>query len=632
MWRAWDTQQLGTVTRLSSDFSIKAHLQVEVRRSSAGSTEDMNATTPRQPLNSSAATAISNAQAVELYVQGRQYKASNNFTAAEQAYREVLQLQPDYVDAWISLGILLRAAARLEEAEACQRTALEFDPESFAAQLNLGSVLRDRGDTKAAEASFRRALERNPASAEAHNNLGRVLMDQGEHTQAVPCFVRARQLNPQYFEALDGLGTSLFHGAFYQDAIPVLVEISRLRPADIYSLLLLGHAYLAEGKLPQAEAEYQSLLRMGSGMPKAKAGLAAVLASRGQYNKPRALFEEAVAAEPNDYWIHGHYSHFLLRSGEYQRAWRYYEHRWHAEQSKRVLIRHFAQPKWRGEPLADKTLLIVAEQGLGDEIMFASLFAELIGEARHCIIECDQRLGNLFKASFPMATIFPVARNVKHWQRVLEANLESLPEFDCWHAIGSLPQYRRTDATSFPQHRGYLIPNAQRVQHWQSRLQALGPGLKIGLSWRGGTKFTNTAKRTLELQQLKPLIACTNTHFINLQYGDSATEIAAFAAETGMVIHHWHEAIDDYDDTAALVSALDLVISVCTAVVHLTGALGKPVWVMAPFVAEWRYGWQGSEMIWYTSARIFRQPKSDAWPPVIAEVKRAVIGLADRYQ
>jgi hypothetical protein len=136
----------------------------------------------------------------------------------------------------------------------------------------------------------------------------------------------------------------------------------------------------------------------------------------------------------------------------------------------------------------------------------------------------------------------------------------------------------------------------------------------------------------MSLELLRPVLAVSDAHFVNLQYGDCAADLSAHTAAGGVAIHHWQDALDDYDETAALVTALDVVISVCTAVVHLAGALGRPVWVMAPAVPEWRYGREGPSMIWYPSARMFRQSKRDAWAPVVAEVKRALSSMAARNQ
>jgi hypothetical protein len=186
--------------------------------------------------------------------------------------------------------------------------------------------------------------------------------------------------------------------------------------------------------------------------------------------------------------------------------------------------------------------------------------------------------------------------------------------------MGSVPQYLRQTYADFPRHSGYLKADPERVQRWRERLAALGGGLKVGISWQGGAVKTRRAVRSLALAQWLPILRAAGARFVNLQYTDCSGEIAEFKAASGIELVDWPEVREDYEDTAALVSALDLVISVCTAVIHLGGALGKPVWVMAPYSPEWRYGIAGEEMPWYPSVRVFRQPRYGEWEPVIERV------------
>jgi ADP-heptose:LPS heptosyltransferase len=195
-------------------------------------------------------------------------------------------------------------------------------------------------------------------------------------------------------------------------------------------------------------------------------------------------------------------------------------------------------------------------------------------------------------------------------------------------AAASAPRYLRRTAAEFPAHSGYLRADPQKVEKWRGRLAALGQGRKIGLSWRGGVARTGRSWRSLAPAQLLPLFSQADGHFVSLQYGDADAEIAQLEKSHGVHVHHWADALADYDETAALVGALDLTISVCTAVVHLAGALGRPVWVMAPVKADARYGLTGPSMRWYPSARMFRQPVFGDWHSVVDEVRRELARLA----
>jgi hypothetical protein len=252
--------------------------------------------------------------------------------------------------------------------------------------------------------------------------------------------------------------------------------------------------------------------------------------------------------------------------------------------------------------------------------MFASVLPELIREADACFVECSPRLAKLFRRSFPGAVAFGNDRSTAGWQQRLANWIASQGAVDLQTAVGSLPLYRRRSLADFPRHRGYLKADARRVSYWKTRLAKLGAGLKVGISWRGGRALTGMARRSMGFGPLAPLLGQRGLRFVSLQYGDCTEELARLAEESGIVVAHWQEALEDYDETAALVKALDIVLSVCTAVVHLGGALGQRTWVMAPNVPEWRYGLIGETMPWYPSVRIFRQPAPGDWESVVRRV------------
>jgi len=227
----------------------------------------------------------------------------------------------------------------------------------------------------------------------------------------------------------------------------------------------------------------------------------------------------------------------------------------------------------------------------------------------------ERRLHRLFARSFPDATVFAALPDGSLPPRVarMPVDLES--------AAGSLGRYLRPDAGSFPEASGYLRADSARVAHWRARLAESGSGLSVGISWTGGVRKTRRAMRSLPLGDWLRLLQSPQARFVSLQYTpDAAAEVAALREAHGVTVDHWPEAIEDYDETAALVCALDLVVSVCTSVVHLGGALGRPVWVLAPYSPEWRYGFKGSTMPWYPSVRVYRQPVFGAWGHVIEEV------------
>jgi hypothetical protein len=312
-----------------------------------------------------------------------------------------------------------------------------------------------------------------------------------------------------------------------------------------------------------------------------------------------------------------------LKHGDFGGRWDEYESRFASPLATR---RPYAFPPWDGTPLGEGALLVYGEQGLGDQIMFASCLPDLRRQTPNCVIECDPRLGGLFARSFPGARVVTAAQSdaAPAWLAepgwVRGAIRAQIP-------VGSLPRRFRRSATDFPRHAGYLRADPARVERWRARLAAYGTNPKIGVAWRGGTATSRRSLRSLELDELAPVLASAPATWVSLQYTDCRTEIAATERRHGVTVHHWEEAIDDYEETAALVAALDSVVTVCTAVAHLSGALGQRALVMVPYAAEWRYGAAGEAMLWYPSVRLLRQPAPGAWVDLLEHVKNELFAL-----
>jgi hypothetical protein len=302
-------------------------------------------------------------------------------------------------------------------------------------------------------------------------------------------------------------------------------------------------------------------------------------------------------------------------------AWDEYEARF---ASPLATHRPYAFPAWDGSPLREGTLLVYGEQGLGDQIMFASCLPELLARVPDCVVECDPRLGRLFERSFPEARVVTAAQNdpAPAWLAGLGPDRARIR---AQVPIGSLPRWFRRSHSAFPRHYGFLRADPARVQAWRKRLAAHGTGPRIGVSWRGGTATSRRALRSLDLEQLAPVLRSVPATWVSLQYTDCRPEITAVEQRHGITVHHWQEAIDDYDETAALVAALDAVVSVCTAVVHLSGALDQRTLVMVPYAAEWRYGAAGGDMPWYPSVRLLRQRAPGDWADLLERVKDELV-------
>jgi ADP-heptose:LPS heptosyltransferase len=262
--------------------------------------------------------------------------------------------------------------------------------------------------------------------------------------------------------------------------------------------------------------------------------------------------------------------------------------------------------------------LITSEQGLGDEIMFASCLPDVIRQADRCTIECEARLVDLFRRSFPSAEVFP--KDMTNTPSVQAATAEyQMP-------MGSLPGLYRTKREDFPEHRGYLIADPVRVAYWHDQLAGMDDRRKIGISWLGGSHQTRKLSRSVPLAQWSEILEKQDCTFISLQYTECQQELDEVYRKSGVRVLHWPEVIADLDELAAMICALDQIISVQTAVVHLAGALGCKVRVMIPVNPEWRYRAQGHDMPWYPSVHLYRQQQAGKWADVIHSITRDMSG------
>jgi tetratricopeptide (TPR) repeat protein len=517
---------------------------------------------------------------------GAALQAAGKLERSELALLRSIELDPGHISSYVVLAAVQLGLGKLYAAEVTSRTALAREPKLLDAYVNLGSALLGQGKIEQAAEAHRTALAIDPSCVPVLCNHVSACVQLGRSDEAEQCASRAVRLQPSFFEAQSNLGHVLIEKMELERAIEAFRKAVALRPTAPMGHVNLGYAYAVIGELAAALKCYES----------------------------------ALAQDPDCVPAHLYRGRLLLLQESYPEAWRELEWRQRAP-GQEPLHRLYARiPRWNGTPLAGRTILVYGEQGLGDEIMFASCLPQVIAEAGRCVIDCEPRLASLFRRSFPQAAVHTRdLAGIEQWLGQLGA--------DCALPSGSLPLHFRRRAADFPRRQGYLQAAPERIAQWRSRLEQLGSGLKVGLSWRGGIVETGRSRRSLDLEQLLPVLHQPGVNFISLQYGDCTGELNEAIPRHGLRIRHWQAAIDDYEETAALVCALDLTISVCTAVVHLAGALGRPVWVMAPLFPEARYGLTGESMPWYPSVRMFRQRAPGAWDDVIVAVARELQAL-----
>lgn len=582
------------------------------------------------------------------YNLGNALQATDQLEDAAAAYRDAIRLQPHVAAIHNNLGTVLKSLERFDEAAACFDQALELDPEFRDARYNALALRSENVNPDESIQELRAALEQQPDSVELRCVLASSLQKRERHDEAVPLFEEAAQraperpsvqfslgfsylsqgrhrlaessyrrcleLDPNHHEAWNALGTIHLTAGRLNDAAECFANAIRIAPDDPIARFNLGNVHKDANRLRDALAEYDRALDI-------QPDLSAACVNRGVVQKRLGLLDEAIASytramEIGDRDAEAGFHRALARlhKGDFERGWEEYEWRWKYE----AVPRRFPQPVWTGDTLYDRALLVYAEQGVGDEIMFASCLPELIPRTRRTVLECDPRLVPLFARSFPLATV--VARPK------LASNAEADATHDCdvQIAIGSLPRYTRARLIDFPNRRRYLAPDPDLVRRWQSRLEPFGETLKVGISWRGGNKPEIRKRRSTALSQWKPVFSVPGVEFVNLQYGECEEELEVAKRDLDVDIHHWDDAnpIRDLDGFAAQMATLDLVITIDNSTAHMAGALGVPVWTLLPYAPNWRWMAGRDDSPWYSSMRLFRQPAPEEWAPVFEEAAR----------
>jgi tetratricopeptide (TPR) repeat protein len=552
-------------------------------------------------------------------VHAHELEAKGRHDAAAALYARLLADDPAHVNALILSAGLEGRRGNLDLARTRLEAALRIDPNRADAQADLGSALLLAGDVTGATECLETALALDPALAGAWNNLGLIHLGAGRFAEAADAFAKAMQQRPGVADALRNFVSAKARLGHYAELRPVLEAALAADANDAEAHAALGLVELKGFAAPAAALpHFERALKLRPDHAEWLVHRGIALHDLGRIDEALASHEAALAIDPGSHLGRFHRAMALLIQHRFAPAWNDFESRLKSEY---LPTRQLDIPHWTGDDLAGKTLLILAEQGLGDEIMFASCFAEVVARARQCIVDCSPKLEAMFRRSFPDAIVHGGTQfDDAQW-------LATLPPPDLQVYAGSLPRLLRPDLAAFPAHRGYLRADPAKAARWRARLDSLGAGLKVGVSWRGGTALTRGARRSLSLDDLAPLFAVGGVQFVSLQYDAAENEVGDYRGRSGHDLHHFAEAIADYDETAALVNSLDLVISVCTAVIHLGGALGTPVWVMAPMVPEWRYGIRGEAMPWYPGNRVLRQQRAGDWQGVIARAAGELAAL-----
>jgi tetratricopeptide (TPR) repeat protein len=526
------------------------------------------------------------------------------------SYDRALAIKPDYVDALYNRGLALRALNRPDDALSSFNKASALRPDDADILNERGRTLRSLDRPADALVSYEKALALRPEDADILNNRGNALRELDRLDEALASFDKALVLRPGYIEALKNRGSTLRKLKRPAEAIASYDRALTINPNDADAHYNRGNALADLNRPAEALASYDRALSIKPQSAEALHNRGSALLALKRPAEALSSLEKALTVKPDDAETNWNRSCVQLLLSDFDRGWKGYEWRSKTQQSA-VWRRHFDQPLWLGEErLEGRTILLHAEQGFGDTIQFVRYVPLVAAIAARVILEVQPPLKTL--TSGMGGTSLVIGRG------------EELPQFDFHCPLLSLPLAFKTRIETIPATTPYLSAPGDRVVKWHNRLRKSGMP-RIGLAWAGSPRFKAGQTPSIGLTRLLPVLMTTGAEFLSLQKDlqDGDRDIL----RNNSHIMHLGDAIEDFSDTAAIMSLLDLVISSDTSIVHLAGALGRPVWVLLQYAAEWRWLLDRTDSPWYPTARLFRQPKIGDWEGVVQQVQLELIRL-----
>lgn len=524
------------------------------------------------------------------------------FTQAIAAYRRILEKSADQFDTLHYLGVALAQVGRHQEALEPLTHALKIQPDNAVVHNHYGNALAGLSRYGDAIVSYESALACQGALADSHYNCGVAFMELGRHDRALACYTKAIEWDPQYAQAHNNQGNIFAELGHTSDALVAYQRAIDARPLFVDPWINRSHLLRRLHRYEDALMSSEGAITCGPRHPEAHNSHGACLAQMGRYTEALASYQRAIELNPLLVEPRWNLGLIQLTCGNFRQGWALHESRWDVKSLK--LPQRFSQkPAWLGvEPVGGKVLLVHAEQGYGDTVQFCRYATVLADRGAQVILSVPDTLKSLL-ASVPGIHGIVSQQNAA--------------PFDFQTSLMSLPLALGTELVDIPAPARYLHAEPSVIAKWANRLGARSTVARVGLAWSGRPTHANDQNRSIALKDLLP-ITRADIQWISLQKDIRATDEANLA--NALHVLRLGEELSDFADTAALIENLDLVITVDTVIAHLAGALGKPVWILLPHVADWRWLLDRTDSPWYPSARLYRQSTRGDWTSVIERV------------
>ncbi|HTU24958.1 MAG TPA: tetratricopeptide repeat-containing glycosyltransferase family protein [Pirellulales bacterium] len=575
--------------------------------------------------------------------------AAGRLAEAAAAYREIVALRPDYAEAHNNLGIVLSQLGDFGQARLHFERTAALRPDYAEVHNNLGSVALHQGRLEEAEILYRRAMAIGPNYSQAYYNLGRCLVEQEKLNEAVTPLERALALDPNHADATDAhynLGNILAKQGNLAGAATQYELVLARNPAHAGAHHNLGLLLEQQGELERAAARFREALAIQPDFTLAHYSLGNLLAKKGALADAATHYRQAISLRPdypeahyalgNVAWISGHLDEALahyqqavtfrtsygeawwglaacyLVMGDYQRGWQAHERRANVP----GLEPRDSFPRWSGEPLVGRSLLLLPEQGLGDTVQFIRYARALKERGARVVLACPPALGRMLASQADIDEVF------------ILGSAEDLPDCDFYLPLLSAPWVLGTTAATIPGDVPYLTADPRLTDAWRAELA--GGEFKIGIAWQGSPDYYLDRWRSIPLAAFAPLAAVPGVRLISLQKGFGSEQIAMVDFPVLDIAGRLDNEAGPFMDTAAVIQTLDLVVTPDTVLAHLAGALGARVWTALAFSPDWRWLRDRDDTPWYPSMRLFRQMTFGDWSAVFARMAGEVQALCGR--
>jgi tetratricopeptide (TPR) repeat protein/glycosyltransferase involved in cell wall biosynthesis len=532
-------------------------------------------------------------------------KAQGDVEMAIHWLEQAIAISPTSSAAYNNLGNILRHQGQLSQAQFAYEQALQYSPDNLDTKLNLGLVRRAQGDLKGAIALYQDIIRTDPTFVDAYNELGNLLQSGKAFEEAVRCYNAGLRHAPTSTALLNNLGAALQELGRHDEAIASYHRVLQLQPTYADAYYNLGNALRSLDRLDDAIVAYRKARVLIPDDAKVTNNLGLALHDQGKIREAIACYHHSIHVDPKYPDAHLNLGISLLKNGDLVEGLRAYEWRWKVKGRDFKPPRPFSQPLWHGQNLPKQTLLIYAEQGLGDTLQFIRFVPYIANRIHRIIVECQPPLKALLEA---MPEIDQVI-----------CSGDPIPEFDLHAPLMSLPYILGISLANVPATVPYLTPPSESCRG--KPLVAPADGLKVGIVWAGSPTHQNNRHRSCPFQSFERVLGVPSISVYSLQKGAGEADLEG-KKRTNLI--NLAPQLTHMADTAAAIAQLDLVITVDTSVAHLAGALGTPVWILLGFAYDWRWLCDRPDSPWYPTARLFHQPSPGDWKGLFDGVIRTL--------